>query len=66
MEPSAAAETIFTISSRGERIPLRLPLGMVAWQLAKSKFEGLLGELEAVKEISAMAREISSQQARYR
>lgn len=58
IEPSAVAETIFTIASRGERIPLRLPLGVVAWKLAKSKFEGLLGELDAVKELSAMGQEI--------
>ncbi|RFU26537.1 hypothetical protein B7463_g9808, partial [Scytalidium lignicola] len=58
MEPAAVAETIFTIASRGERVPLRLPLGAVAWKLTKSKFEGLLGELDAVKEISAMGQEI--------
>ena len=55
IEPSAVAETIFTIASRGERIPLRLPLGLPAWTLAKSRFEGLLGELDAVKEMSAMS-----------
>lgn len=58
MEPSALAETLFTIASRGERVPLRLPLGAVAWKMAKSKFEGLLGELDAVKGISAMGGEI--------
>lgn len=57
-EPSAVAEIIFTIANRGERIPLRLPLGVPAWQLAKAKFEGLLRELDAVKEISAMGREL--------
>jgi hypothetical protein len=58
LEPSAVAETVFTIASRGERVPLRLPLGAVAWKLAKSKFEGLLGDLDAVKEISAMGEAI--------
>jgi len=58
IEPSAVAETIFTIASRGERVPLRLPLGATAWKLAKAKFEGLLGELDAVKELSAMGQEI--------
>lgn len=57
-EPSVVAETIFTIASRGERIPLRIPLGAVAWKMAKSKFESALGDLEAVKEISAMGKEI--------
>jgi hypothetical protein len=54
LEPSAVAETIFTIASRGECVPLRLPLGATAWTLAKMKTEGFLGELNAVKEISAM------------
>lgn len=58
MEPSAVAETIFAVASRGERVPLRLPLGPVAWKMVKSKFEGLLGELDAVKELSTMGKEI--------
>ena len=58
MEPSAVAEALFNIASRGERIPLRLPLGATAWKMVKSKFEGFLGELDAVKEISAMGQEI--------
>jgi hypothetical protein len=58
MEPSAVAETLFTIASRGERIPLRLPLGTVAWKMAKSKFEGLLGDLDKVKEVSTFRKEI--------
>jgi hypothetical protein len=58
IEPSAVAETVFTIASRGERVPFRLPLGGTAWKLAKSKFESLLGDLDAVKELSAMGQEI--------
>lgn len=58
LEPSAVAETIFTIASCRERVPLRLPLGVVAWAMAKSKFEGLLSDLDAVKDISAMGKEI--------
>lgn len=57
-EPSAIAETVYTIASRGERVPLRLPLGAGAWKLVKAKFEAFLGELEAIKEISAMGKEI--------
>lgn len=30
LEPSAVAETIFTVASRGECVPLRLPLGPTA------------------------------------
>ncbi|KAK3684058.1 hypothetical protein B0T22DRAFT_269200 [Podospora appendiculata] len=58
MEPSAVAEAIYGIASRGERVPLRLPLGAVAWKLAQSKFESFLGELDAVKGISAMGEKI--------
>ncbi|KAK3321359.1 short-chain dehydrogenase/reductase-like protein SDR [Cercophora scortea] len=58
MEPAAVAEAIYSIASRGERVPLRLPLGAVAWKLARAKFEGFLGELDAVKGISAMGEEI--------
>lgn len=57
-EPSKIAETLFTVASRGERIPLRLPLGATAWKLAKAKFEGLLSDLDTVKELSAMGQEI--------
>ncbi|KAK0702289.1 hypothetical protein B0H67DRAFT_604590 [Lasiosphaeris hirsuta] len=39
-------------------IPLRATLGPVAWQLAKSKFEGLLQEFDAVKELSSLGQGI--------
>ncbi|TVY80833.1 putative oxidoreductase [Lachnellula suecica] len=58
IEPSAVAETLFAVASRGERVPLRLPLGATAWKLARAKFEGAIGELEAVKGISGMGVEI--------
>jgi len=58
IEPSAVAESIFNIASRGERVPLRLPLGVNAWKLAKSRFEGIIGDLDKVKELSAMGQEI--------
>ena len=58
IEPAALAETLFTIASRGEKVPLRLPLGVTVWKMAKMKFAGALADLDAVKEISAMGREI--------
>lgn len=58
LEPSAIAEAIYTIASRGEKVPLRLPLGPTAWKMIKQKYEGFLGELDVVKSISAMGREI--------
>lgn len=57
-EPSAIAEAIYGIASRGEKVPLRLPLGATAWKLIKAKLEGFMGELDAVKEISAMGKDI--------
>lgn len=58
MEPAAVAEAIYKVASRGEKVPLRLPLGATAWKMAKAKFEGLLLELDAVKVISAMGEEL--------
>ena len=58
MEPSTVAETLFKVASREERVPLRLPLGAVSWKMAKSKFENLLEEFDAVKDISAMGEQI--------
>ena len=58
MEPSAIADALFTIASRGEKVPLRLPLGVVVWKMAKAKSEAFLDELDQVKEISAMGKEI--------
>jgi len=58
IEPAAVAETIFGVARRGERVPLRLPLGAVAWKMIKAKFEGALGELEKVKGISVMGKDV--------
>lgn len=58
MEPAAVAERIYEIASRGEKVPLRVPLGGTAWSLAKAKFEGSLKELEMVKGLSEMGENI--------
>jgi hypothetical protein len=58
MEPSAIAEALFAIASREECVPLRLPLGAVSWKMSKSKFESLLGDFDAVKDISAIGQQI--------
>ncbi|QSZ35011.1 hypothetical protein DSL72_007873 [Monilinia vaccinii-corymbosi] len=57
LEPTEIAEVIYTIASRGEKVPLRLPLGPTAWKLVKQKYEGVLEELDTIKDISAMGRE---------
>ncbi|KAJ0360205.1 hypothetical protein COL26b_014145 [Colletotrichum chrysophilum] len=57
-EPSAIADAIYGIASRGEKIPLRVPLVATAWKMIKGKFDSFLPELEAVKDISAMGQQI--------
>ncbi|KAK1590294.1 uncharacterized protein LY79DRAFT_516283 [Colletotrichum navitas] len=51
-EPSAIAEAIYGIASRGERVPLRVPLGGPAWNFIRQKFESGLADLDKVKELS--------------
>ncbi|KAK3994180.1 hypothetical protein QBC44DRAFT_48328 [Cladorrhinum sp. PSN332] len=58
LEPDAVAEAIYNVATRRQPIPLRLPLGPVAWKMIKSKHEAALKELESVKELSAMGKEI--------
>ncbi|KAF7881103.1 uncharacterized protein EAF02_006994 [Botrytis sinoallii] len=57
LDPNGIAETIYKIASRGEKVPLRLPLGPTAWKLIRQKYEGFLGELDAVKDISFMGKD---------
>ncbi|KAF5873488.1 putative retinol dehydrogenase 8 protein [Botrytis fragariae] len=57
LDPNGIAETIYQIASRGEKVPLRLPLGPTAWKLIRQKYEGFLGELDAVKDISFMGKD---------
>jgi hypothetical protein len=57
IERSALAETLFMIADRGEKVPLRLPLGATAWKMIKGKVEGFLGELEEVKGISGLGKD---------
>lgn len=54
IQPATVAEIIYKVASRGERVPLRLPLGMTAWSMIKQKLQTSLSELEAVKELSAL------------
>ncbi|KAI0475337.1 short-chain dehydrogenase/reductase-like protein SDR [Xylariaceae sp. FL0804] len=54
MEPAAVAAAVYGVASRGERVPLHLPLSLTAYGLIKKKAEGLLRELEDVKAITAM------------
>lgn len=58
MEPSDIAETLWGIASRGEKVPLRLPLGAVCWKMAKAKCERSLQELETVKDLSTFGKSV--------
>ncbi|PHH86802.1 hypothetical protein CDD83_9739 [Cordyceps sp. RAO-2017] len=54
IEPVTIAETLFKVASRGERVPLHLPIGRVAVSLIRSTLERRLGELKDVEELSAV------------
>jgi hypothetical protein len=54
IEPAAIAKALFKVASRDKKVPLHLPLGSTALKLIKSKLEGRLEDLEAVKELSAI------------
>ncbi|KAK2015911.1 NAD(P)-binding protein [Colletotrichum eremochloae] len=58
-EPAAIAEAIYSIASRGERIPLRVPLGGPAWNFINQKFELGLADLENVKAVSMSVQKTS-------
>jgi hypothetical protein len=54
IEPDAVAESIWGLASKNGKVPLRLPLGKVAWTMVKARFEGSLTELEGIKGVSFM------------
>jgi hypothetical protein len=57
IEPDAVAETIWGLASKEAKVPLRLPLGKVAWTMMKGRFEGSLVELQGIKDVSFMGKE---------
>jgi len=54
IEPVALAESLWNIASRGEKVPLHLPLGGTAYNLIKMKLEARLKALEEFKELGAI------------
>lgn len=52
IEPIAIAQKLFEIASRGEKVPLHLPMGKNALSLIKKKLEGRLEALENCKELA--------------
>ncbi|KAI0102734.1 short-chain dehydrogenase [Nemania sp. FL0031] len=51
-EPSALAVAIFQVVSRGQRIPIRVPLGSDAWGMILRDIESVKKDLDDVKDIS--------------
>jgi short-subunit dehydrogenase len=52
MEPEDVARVLYEVASKGERVPLHLPLSMNAFGLIKGAFEERLKALEGVKDVS--------------
>jgi short-subunit dehydrogenase len=51
MEPDDVARVLYEVASKGEKVPLHLPLSMNAFGLIKGAFEERLKALEEVKDI---------------
>lgn len=54
IQPVAIAEALFKVASRGERVPIHLPLGATAMNMIRMKLESRLKALESVKELAAV------------
>ncbi|KAI0169300.1 NAD(P)-binding protein [Hypoxylon sp. FL1284] len=54
-EPSAMAAAIYHIVSRGQRIPIRVPLGPDAWGMIAKDLEDVKKDLDELKEVSLAA-----------
>lgn len=52
MEPDEVARVLYEVASKGEKVPLHLPLSMNAFNLIKGQIEGRLKALEEVKGVS--------------
>lgn len=53
-EPSAVAIVLYKITSRNDKVPLRLPLSITAIKLIRAKLEGQLQDLETHGELGAL------------
>lgn len=51
-EPSALAAATYLVVSRGERIPIRVPLGSDAWGLVAKDLEDTKNDLSDIKDLS--------------
>jgi NAD(P)-dependent dehydrogenase (short-subunit alcohol dehydrogenase family) len=55
-EPEAIANAMYRIVSRGERIPIRIPLGPDSWQMIMADLQNVKRDLEDIKELSTSVR----------
>ncbi|KAH9883803.1 hypothetical protein F4778DRAFT_765247 [Xylariomycetidae sp. FL2044] len=53
-EPVAVAKALFEVASRGQKVPLHLPLGPVALQMIRAKLESQLKALEDVADLASL------------
>lgn len=51
-EPSALAAAMYQVVSRGQRIPIRVPLGADSWGMIAKDLEDTKKDLDDLKEIS--------------
>ncbi|KAF3766973.1 NAD(P)-binding protein [Cryphonectria parasitica EP155] len=51
-KPEDVAKAIYELSSRGKRIPIRVPLGSVSWKVLRGEIDSMAGEFDEVKELS--------------
>lgn len=51
-EPSAIAAAVYHVISRGQRIPIRVPLGSDSWGMIAKDLEDTKKDLDELKEIS--------------
>ncbi|UNI13888.1 hypothetical protein JDV02_000584 [Purpureocillium takamizusanense] len=62
IEPLDIAKALFEVASRGEKVPLHLPMGPVAVQLIRSKLEARLEGLEAAKSLPGLSSGVGGSQ----
>lgn len=51
-KPEAMAEAIYEIVSRGKQMPLRFPLGGLAWEVLRAEVDAIAKEFDDVKGLS--------------
>ena len=51
-EPEGLAAAMYKLVSRGQKLPIRLPLGSDSWSMIMADIEATKAELEGLKELS--------------